>query len=85
MLKSGENDYCGRGKKMLKLGRYRHYKGNDYQLLGIAKHSESLEELAVYKGLYGDCSLWVRPLAMFEEKVNHNGKIMTRFEFVSAD
>jgi len=50
-------------------GRYRHYKGNDYQVLGVARHSETEEELVVYRCLYGDFSLWVRPLAMFTEKV----------------
>ena len=51
-------------------GRYRHFRGNEYQVLGIARHSETLEELVVYRALYGDGGLWVRPLAMFLSKVD---------------
>jgi hypothetical protein len=60
-------------------GRYRHYKGNDYQVLGIARHSETEEELVVYRCLYGDFSLWVRPLAMFTESVTIDGRSVPRF------
>lgn len=67
---------------MLKLGKYRHYKGKDYEVLGVAKHSETLEELVVYKKLYDDKSLWVRPLKMFIENVEIDGKIMPRFEYI---
>jgi cyclomaltodextrinase / maltogenic alpha-amylase / neopullulanase len=67
---------------MLKLGKYRHYKGNDYEVIGVAKHSETLEELVVYRALYGEFSLWVRPLAMFIEDVEVDGKKMPRFEYV---
>jgi len=68
--------------KKLKLGKYRHYKGHEYQVLGIAKHSESLEELVVYKALYSDRQMWVRPLEMFLENVTKNGKTFSRFQFV---
>ena len=64
---------------MLKLGKYRHYKGKEYELIGVAKHSETLEDLVVYKALYDNGSLWVRPLKMFEENVEVDGKIMPRF------
>lgn len=64
------------------VGRYRHYKGNDYEVLGIARHSETEEELVVYRCLYGDASLWVRPLAMFVETVTEAGQQVPRFEWV---
>jgi hypothetical protein len=66
----------------LPLGRYRHYKGNFYFVLGVAKHSESLDELVVYQQDYGDRGLWVRPLGMFLETVVVDGKEVPRFEFV---
>ena len=61
-------------------GRYRHYKGNCYQVMGTARHSESDELLVVYRCLYGDHSLWVRPLAMFRESVEVDGKPVLRFQ-----
>lgn len=64
---------------MLKSGRYRHYKGKDYEVLGIVKHSETEERLVLYKQLYGDFGLWVRPLDMFNETVENGQK---RFEFI---
>jgi hypothetical protein len=66
----------------LKAGVYRHYKGNHYQVIGCAKHSETEEELVVYRTLYGDYSLWVRPLGMFSESIDVDGKKMARFEFI---
>lgn len=66
-------------------GRYRHYKGNEYTVIGIARHSESQEELVVYRQEYGDNSLWVRPLAMFLETVEVDGKRVPRFDFVGAE
>ncbi len=63
-------------------GRYRHYKGNEYTVIGIARHSETEEELVVYRQEYGDRSLWVRPLTMFIETVEVDGQVMKRFEFV---
>jgi hypothetical protein len=67
---------------MIRTGRYRHYKGNDYEVIGIARHSETEEELVVYRKLYGDGSLWVRPLAMFTEKVLVDGRQIPRFTWV---
>lgn len=61
-------------------GRYRHYKGNFYEVIGIARHSETEEELVVYRKLYGDHSLWVRPLGMFRENVLVAGCSVPRFE-----
>ena len=61
-------------------GRYRHYKGNEYTVIGTARHSETLEEMVVYRPLYGDSGLWVRPRAMFEETVEVDGKIVPRFQ-----
>lgn len=66
----------------VKIGRYRHYKGPEYEVIGCAKHSETLEELVVYRTLYGDYGLWVRPKAMFCEKVLVDDALVPRFEFV---
>lgn len=60
-------------------GRYRHYKGNEYTVLGLARHSETLEELVVYRQEYGDHGLWVRPASMFLETVELEGKKVPRF------
>jgi len=67
---------------MLKLGIYKHYKGKEYEVIGLAKHSETLEDLVVYKALYDDGQIWVRPLKMFLEEVEVNGKKVPRFEYV---
>ena len=69
----------------VKLGKYRHYKGNEYQVIGIAKHSETTEPMVVYKALYGDGGLWVRPLSMWNETVEVNGVLYKRFEYIDAD
>ncbi len=71
----------------MKLGKYRHYKGKEYEVLGVATHSETLEELVVYKALYdiegkGKDSLWVRPKVMFEEEVEVDGIVRKRFELI---
>ena len=60
-------------------GRYRHFKGNEYEVIDIATHSETLEPMVVYRALYGDGGLWVRPLAMWNETVVRNGREMPRF------
>jgi len=64
------------------LGKYKHYKGNMYEVIGVAKHSETLEELVVYRALYGENELWIRPLKMFLEKVEVEGKKVKRFESI---
>jgi len=66
----------------IRFGRYRHYKGNFYEVIGMARHSETNEEVVVYRCLYGDHSLWVRPLAMFMETVTVAGREVPRFERV---
>lgn len=63
----------------LQPGIYRHYKGNLYQVLHLARHSETQEWLVVYRALYGEFGVWVRPLTMFTETVSINGKTMARF------
>jgi cyclomaltodextrinase / maltogenic alpha-amylase / neopullulanase len=68
--------------KTLELGFYKHYKGNKYQVLGIAIHSETLEELVIYKALYGGRLTWVRPLKMFFETVIINGETKPRFNYL---
>lgn len=65
---------------MIQTGRYRHFKGNEYQVLYIAKHSETMEEMVVYKALYGEGGIWVRPASMWEETVTREGKTFRRFE-----
>jgi len=60
-------------------GRYRHYKGKDYEVIAVAKHSETLEYMVVYRALYGDSAVWVRPLSMFTETVDVEGKTVPRF------
>jgi hypothetical protein len=66
------------------VGRYRHYKGNEYSVLGVAKHSETLEDMVVYRPEYGEKGMWVRPLQMFLETVDVEGNTMPRFEFLDA-
>jgi hypothetical protein len=63
-------------------GRYRHYKGGEYEVLGVARHSETDEELVVYRPLYGEHGLWVRPKAMFCESVIVDGKAVPRFRYL---
>ena len=68
---------------MIQPGRYRHYKGNDYEVVGVAKHSETEEEVVVYRARYGERGLWVRPLVMFLETVVVEGRPQPRFQFVT--
>ena len=68
----------------LKKGKYQHYKGPMYEVFDVARHSETEEEMVVYKTLYGDFSLWVRPLKMFMEEVEYEGKTMKRFTYIDG-
>jgi hypothetical protein len=69
----------------VRLGRYRHYKGKEYTVIGVARHSETEEELVVYRKDYGDHGLWVRPLAMFMESVEVSGRSVPRFQYLGAE
>lgn len=66
----------------IKLGKYRHFKGNEYIVLGIANHSETMEQMVVYQALYGDKELWVRPISMWNEVVDKEGYHGPRFIFI---
>ena len=67
---------------MIKLGRYRHFKGGEYEVVGIAKHSETGEEMVVYRALYGEGGLWVRPVSMWEEVIERDGERKLRFTYI---
>ena len=69
----------------MELGRYRHYKGNEYTVIGVARHSETHEELVVYRPEYGEQGLWVRPKAMFLEHVEVSGESVPRFAFIDGE
>ena len=69
----------------MKTGRYRHYKGREYIVLGVARHSETEEEMVVYRQDYGDRSLWVRPKAMFLQTVERDGQSVPRFAYMGPD
>jgi len=66
----------------IRLGIYRHYKGNEYEVFGFAKHSETLEDMVIYKSLYGEGSTWVRSLSMWDNPIKLNGKTVKRFEYI---
>lgn len=66
------------------LGRYRHYKGGEYEVTGVARHSETLEPVVVYRPLYNSSGLWVRPHAMFFGEVDVDGRLQPRFTWISA-
>ena len=69
---------------MVKPGKYRHFKGKEYRVIGTARHSETLEEMVVYEALYGDGGLWVRPASMWDEQVNRPEYCGPRFIWVEA-
>ena len=66
----------------IKLGKYRHFKGNEYEVIGVAKHSEDLSPMVVYRALYGESGLWVRPAEMWNEIVERDGKTFPRFTYI---
>lgn len=66
----------------IKPGRYRHFKGKEYEVLGVARHSETEDELVVYRALYGNFGLWVRPVSMWNETVERDGKTFRRFTYI---
>lgn len=66
----------------IKIGKYRHFKGNEYEVLYLAKHSETLEDMVVYRALYGEYGIWVRPASMWNEEVVKDGKTYKRFEYI---
>lgn len=66
----------------IKPGKYRHFKGGEYEVIGVGKHSETLEEYVLYRALYGEGGLWVRPASMWNETVERDGKIFRRFEYI---
>ena len=69
----------------IKLGVYKHYKGNEYRVLAIASHSETLEKMVVYQALYGEHGIWVRPISMWNEIVDVNGVETPRFKFLREE
>ena len=70
---------------MIKKGIYRHFKGNLYEVIGTAKHSETLEEMVVYKALYDEGSLWVRPASMWDETIERDGHTYKRFTYIGDE
>lgn len=66
----------------IRAGKYRHFKGKEYEVLDVVRHSETEEELVLYRPLYGDYGLWVRPIAMFFDMKDLDGKPVPRFEFI---
>ena len=66
----------------IKLGKYRHFKGGEYEVLGIAKHSETQEEMVIYRALYGEREIWVRPASMWNEQIQKDGKTFSRFTYI---
>ena len=71
--------------EMPHMGIYRHFKGNMYELIGVARHSETMEPMVVYRALYGERGLWVRPLKMWNETVERDGRRVKRFEYVKDE
>ena len=69
----------------IRLGKYRHFKGNEYEVIGIARHSETDEAMVVYRPLYGEGGLWVRPASVWNETVERDGQVYQRFTYVEQE
>ncbi len=69
----------------IKKGKYKHFRGKEYELISVARDSETLTEVVIYKALYGEGDMWVRPLAMFEETIEREGKKIRRFEYIGEE
>lgn len=69
----------------IRLGKYRHFKGGEYEVIGLARHSETLEPMVVYRALYGQRGLWVRPAQMWNETVERDGKTYRRFTYIGEE
>lgn len=69
-------------QEIIKPGQYRHYKGNEYEVIGVGSHSETLEAMVIYRPLYGEGGLWVRPAAMWSEIIEKDGVTQKRFEYI---
>lgn len=69
----------------IKCGKYRHFKGNEYEVLGMVRHSETGEEMVLYRALYGEGGLWVRPKDMWNETVERDGTVFRRFTYIGED
>ncbi|GAA0180346.1 DUF1653 domain-containing protein [Clostridium sediminicola] len=65
---------------LIQLGKYRHFKGNEYEVIALAKHSETGEDMVVYRALYGEYGIWVRPTSMWQDEITREGKTFKRFE-----
>lgn len=69
----------------IKLGKYRHFKGNEYEVIALATHSETGERMVVYRALYGENGVWVRPASMWNERVERDGKVFPRFTYIGGE
>ena len=69
----------------IKIGKYRHFKGHEYEVIALATHSETGERMVVYRALYGDGGVWVRPASMWDEKVERDGKVFKRFTYMGGE
>ena len=72
-------------EQQIRLGKYRHFKGNEYEVIGIARHSETDESMVVYRPLYGEGGLWVRPASMWNETVERDGQVYQRFTYIDRE